>query len=106
MKFNNYNKLLETSDNDNFNKSLKYQYGTTFNSLINIFEENQIKYKVKKGFDYKSDNKNISEFKEITFNINETKKKIKELIKNYELDEVFNIEEIGTKNFTFIIKEE
>lgn len=91
MLFNNYNKLLETSDLNNFHLSLDKPNGYTFNHLINILKEEGIPYEVIKGFDYNSNNQAIKNFNEITFKINDSK--WKEICEIYSLSEVFNIKQ-------------
>lgn len=106
MKFVNYNELLETSDLDNFKESLKYKSGSIFNNLINTLSEEGIEHSISKGFNKDSKDENFSQFKKIEMTVNCTDKKIKEVFKNYSLDEVLNIEKIKTKKYIITVKEE
>lgn len=88
---------------DNFRESLDKKSGYNFNYLINNLNTENIDYDVVNGFDYKSDDKEISNFKKISFNFKKVKD-IDSFIKKYNIDQIFNIEK-DKKNYTFIIKE-
>lgn len=97
-----YNVLLETSDLDNFRKSLEKPNGQLFNNLINILKEEEIEFSIVQGYDSNSKDKDIKEFNKISIEF-ENKKDWKKTCENYSLDEVFEI--IDNKDcFIFKVK--
>jgi hypothetical protein len=111
-----YNDLLKPSNQDidpltginndllNFQISLDKRNGYDFNKLINILNDENMSYEVSEGFNYDSNDKEICEFKKISFVFkNNTVKDINSIIKKYGLDGIFNITN-SKKEFTFIIK--
>ena len=111
-----YNDLMQPSDHsknndidqladiayENFRESLDKKHGYQFNALVNILNLENINYKVKEGFDYNSDDKNIRNFQKISFVFNKPKD-IDSIIKKYGLDGIFDIEK-DKKIYIFIAK--
>lgn len=103
MSFSNYNELLKPSDIDNFRVSLDKPNGYTFNSLLNILNDEKVKYKVLDGYNMNSKDSDISEFNKITIRFS-SQKQIDNIFKEYSLEEVFNITK-DKKTYTFITLE-
>lgn len=104
MQFKNYNDLLNPTDLQNFQSSLGKPNGFTFNSLINIFEEENLKYEIKSGFNAESKDADIKEFNKIQFKFLD-EKKFNKICEEYSLENIFNINK--SKNiYTFNILEE
>jgi len=114
-----YNDLMQPSDHlvkseevdqladiayENFRESLDKKHGYQFNALVNILNLENIKYEVKEGFDCNSKDKNIRNFKKISFVFNKPKD-IDSIIKKYGLDGVFDITK-DKKIYTFISKDQ
>lgn len=100
MVYNNYNKLLKPSSLDNFQKSLDCPNGYIFNSLVNLFTDEQVKFEITEGYNNDSKDEKIKYFNKISFKF-QNLKEIENILKNYELDGIFNI--YKDKNiYTFI----
>lgn len=110
MVFYYYCDLLQPSNNENtldlenFKNSLIKINGLKFNKLINIMLLENLIFEVKEGFDYKSEDKLVSEFSKISFIFNDIDD-INKLITKYCLDGEFNILKENNK-YTFIVREE
>jgi len=104
MIYCNYNTLLKPSSLENFTESLDLPNGYIFNSLVNIFVDEEVNYETIEGFNKSTKDKDIKLFNKISFRFNDLKE-IDKIIKEYELMDVFNIEK--NKNiYTFIVIEE
>lgn len=101
MNYNKYNNLLTPTDLENFKSSLDKPNGFTFNSLINIFEEEGINYNVKTGFNKDSKDKDINSFNKIEIVI-KNEKKLEKICGEYELEEIFQITKNKGNLYTFL----
>lgn len=116
-----YNDLMQPSDHlvkseidqladiayENFKESLDKKHGYQFNTLVNILNLENVKYKVKEGFDCNSKDSNIRNFRKISFVFSKPKD-IDFIIAKYGLDGVFDIikDKKDKKIYTFISKDQ
>lgn len=81
MDYGNFNILLQNDDLDLFESAIGFESGIEFKNMLDSLERNGIMFTVKQGFDNKSENENIKNFKLIKLYITETSlKEIKEII--------------------------